>query len=98
MRALYRRFREEYPVVGQDAHRQTVNMSGRADEGLAILGFELVEPARIHDAKDDFPVIERLFEIGPDNPPASKLAVRNSLIVKMKRCAVVRANFTTATT
>ena len=76
MRALERGIREQHAVVGDDPDRKALDMGETANERGAVERLEFVELAAVDEARDDLALVERLLQVGADDPGISGIEQR----------------------
>ena len=59
---------EEDAVVGDDPHRVPLQAGEATDDGGAVAGLELAQPAAVHDAGDHLPHVEGGAQVRGDDP------------------------------
>src|SRR5690606_3138864 len=68
VRALEGGFGKQNAVVGDDAHRHSLQMSEAADQGGAVAGLEFVELGAVHQAGNDFAHIKGSAQVRGKQP------------------------------
>ena len=99
MRAFLCRFGKQDAVIGQDRYQVAVQMGKTTDQRGAEQRFELIEYRAVHQPRNDFAHIKRLFGIGRDDAVQLVLGIQRrqrAAVVQLAQLAPVEVGHTAA--